>query len=207
MANGKKSFISYCDWGEVFDSLTDSEAGKLVKHLYGYVRDQDPKSDKLTEALFIQMKQTLKRDLRKYEAYVEKQAINGAKGGRPKKAKEPKPLLDNPTKAKKADSVNAIVSDSVNDIIKVQRFTKLNNEKFISEYLKWLDHRTKSKFKKLTNRGIELQLKLLNEQIDPIEIMNNSIMNGWQGLFQLKNNGKQPEKIMTQKEKKFNVIG
>ena len=77
MAENKKSFIAYTSWGEVFDNLTNEDAGKLAKHLFNYVRDKNPKSDKLITLLFIQMKQSLKRDLRKYEKYIEKQTING----------------------------------------------------------------------------------------------------------------------------------
>ena len=56
MAENKKSFVAYTDWGEVFDNLEDDQAGKLVKHLFNYVRDLDPKADKLTELLFISIK-------------------------------------------------------------------------------------------------------------------------------------------------------
>jgi hypothetical protein len=44
MAEGKKSFIAYADWLETFEELTDEEAGKLVKHLFRYVNDQDPEA-------------------------------------------------------------------------------------------------------------------------------------------------------------------
>jgi hypothetical protein len=115
MADNKKSFVAYCDWGEIFDELDNEEAGKLVKHLFDYVRDKNPKAeDKLTKMMFIQIQQSLKRDLVKYENYIDKQSLNGKKGGRPKNPKNPtlfsktQPLNGKP---KKADSVN----DSVND--------------------------------------------------------------------------------------------
>jgi hypothetical protein len=114
MAENKKSFVAYCDWGEIFDDLTNEEAGKLVKHLFDYVRDENPESDKLTNLLFIQIKQSLKRDLKKYEKYVDKQRVNGSKGGRPKKPKETQKTQAFISKPKKADSVNVSVSDNVN---------------------------------------------------------------------------------------------
>ena len=112
MAENKKSFVAYCDWQETFEELSDEEAGKLVKHLFNYVNDNNPEtSDKLTKMCFIPIKQSLKRDLKKYEGYIEKQSVNGKKGGRPKNptlSEITQPFLKEP---KKADSVS--VSDSV----------------------------------------------------------------------------------------------
>ena len=117
MAENKKSFVAYCDWEETFEELSDEEAGKLIKHLFKYVNDKNPEtSDKLTKMCFIPIKQSLKRDLKKYEKYIEKQSVNGKKGGRPKNPtllETTQPLIEEP---KKADSVSVSVSDSVNDI-------------------------------------------------------------------------------------------
>jgi len=115
MAENKKSFVAYCDWGEIFENLEDKQAGKLAKHMFDYVRDLSPKSDKLTELLFITIKQSLKRDLRKYEVYKEKQKANGKKGGRPK-AKETQITQAFISKPKKADNVNVNDND-INTIV------------------------------------------------------------------------------------------
>ena len=121
MAKDKKSIIVYADWQEQFDSLTDEEAGKLIKHFFSYVNDENPTSDRLTELMFIPLKKALKRDLRKYESYIDKQKSNGKKGGRPKTQKT-QPFLEKP---KKADSVNDNdnVSDNDNDIL-LKKVTK-----------------------------------------------------------------------------------
>ena len=114
MAENKKSFVAYCDWQETFEELSDEEAGKLVKHLFNYVNDKNPEtSDKLTRMCFIPIKQSLKRDLKKYEKYVHKQSVNGKKGGRPKNptlSEITQPFIEKP---KKADSVSVSVSDTV----------------------------------------------------------------------------------------------
>ena len=114
MAENKKSFVAYCDWQETFEELSDEEAGKLVKHLFNYVNDKNPEtSDKLTRMCFIPIKQSLKRDLKKYEKYVHKQSVNGKKGGRPKNptlSQKTQPFIEKP---KKADSVSVSVSDTV----------------------------------------------------------------------------------------------
>ena len=119
MATGKKSFTAYCDWINSFESLTDKEAGKLIKHLLRYVNDKDPKAeDRITELCFIPIKDTLKRDLIKWEKRVEANKNNGSKGGRPKnpsKPKKPNGLNGNPSKPKKPDSDTDSDSDSVSD--------------------------------------------------------------------------------------------
>lgn len=111
MAKDKKSFVAYCDWLESFEELTDEEAGRLAKHLFRYVNDLNPEApDKITKMCFIPIKQSLKRDLVKYEERAERARLNGAKGGRPKTQKT-QSVISEP---KKPDSVN--VSVSVNDI-------------------------------------------------------------------------------------------
>jgi hypothetical protein len=48
MATGKKSFILYTDFINVFEHLSDREAGILIKHIFRYVNDQEPKLDSKT---------------------------------------------------------------------------------------------------------------------------------------------------------------
>ena len=119
MAENKKSFILYTDQSGVFNQLPDEIAGKLIKHIFAYVNDENPITDDLIiNIAFEPIKQSLKRDLKRYEQYVEKQSVNGAKGGRPKKAIETQITQAFFDKPKKADSVsvNVNVNDNVNVI-------------------------------------------------------------------------------------------
>lgn len=119
MAKDKKSFLLYTDQQGVFNQLPDEIAGKLIKHIFSFVNDENPLCDDLLLTIaFEPIKQALKRDLRKYDHYVDKQKINGAKGGRPKKEEETQktqPFFQEP---KKADSVSVSDSVNVNDIKK-----------------------------------------------------------------------------------------
>ena len=121
MATDKKSFLLYCDQQGVFNKLPDEIAGKLIKHIFAYVNDENPPCDDLLLTIaFEPIKTQLKRDLRKYDDYIDKQKFNGAKGGRPTKPKETQitqPFFQEP---KKADNVNANDTATVNDI-KVKR--------------------------------------------------------------------------------------
>lgn len=81
MADNKKKIIVYSDWIELFESLTDDEAGKLIKHFFRYVNDQNPvATDRITELSFIPIKQTLKRDLEKWESKLDERSISGRLG-------------------------------------------------------------------------------------------------------------------------------
>ena len=91
MAQGKKSFQLYVEWIEVFNELDNEDAGELIKHIFKYVNDENPETkNKLVSLSFIQIKQQLKRDLKKWKVKSETNKANGALGGRPKNPKEPK---------------------------------------------------------------------------------------------------------------------
>lgn len=128
MAENKKSFVAYTDWGDIFDELSNEEAGILVKHLFDYVRDKkpDPK-DKLTKMMFIQIKSTLKRDLLKFEKIKVKRSIAGKLSAK-KREKEKQQASTNPTSVEsvKQTSTNPTVSDSVN----VSDSDIINNNKY-----------------------------------------------------------------------------
>lgn len=87
MATDKNKIIVYKDWQKTFNKLTDDEAGRLIKHFFNYVNDENPEPpDRLTEIAFEPIKQTLKRDLKKWEQIADRNRENGSKGGRPKGA-------------------------------------------------------------------------------------------------------------------------
>lgn len=179
MAKDKKSFIAYCEWQETFNSLSDIRAGKLIKHIFSYVNDENPiTKDDYVNLSFIPIKQTLKRDLKKYDVYIDKQRENGKKGGRPIKPKETQitqPLIEKP---KKADSVNVNVSDSVSDIKTIKDFYTV--DLFIKD---WNELKTKHTKKKsgivVLDSGLKDQFyKLIKDGFD-----RETIIGGLIGLF------------------------
>lgn len=81
MAENKKSFLLYADMVNVFDELSDDEAGRLIKHLLHYVNDRNPTApDKLTKIAFEPIKLQLKRDLQKWGVEKEIKSHNGIIG-------------------------------------------------------------------------------------------------------------------------------
>ncbi len=81
MAENKKSFIAYANWKDTFDQLPNEEAGILIKHIFSYVNDENPTSDSLLiNAVFANIKSTLKRDLDKWEFEIDKKSESGVIG-------------------------------------------------------------------------------------------------------------------------------
>ena len=126
----KNSFILYCDLIHTVEKMPDDKAGELFKHILKYVNDLNPETDDLIIQLtFEPIKQQLKRDLSKWKNYIEKQKVNGSKGGRPKNPTESQETQAFSEKPKKADNVSVSVNDNVNEsdikkkIVKEKSFT------------------------------------------------------------------------------------
>ena len=81
MAENKKGFILYADQKELFTQLSDELAGKLIKHIFKYVNDENPVSeDVIINIAFTPIKQHLKRDLDKFNETKERRSKAGKIG-------------------------------------------------------------------------------------------------------------------------------
>ena len=124
MAENKKAFVLYSDLKHTTDHLSNEDAGKVFKWVLDYVNDLDPEPlNGLLAAVCEPIKQTLKRDLKKYERRANNSRNNGKLGGRPpneKNPKKPSGLIDNPDEPRKPDSVSDSDSVSVSDKVKVR---------------------------------------------------------------------------------------
>ena len=123
MAEDKKGFILYADYEELFEELSDEDAGQLVKHLFRYVNDRNPETEnKLVKVSFIPIKRQLKRDLQKYEDKRKQWSEAGKKSAALRKQRANNDLQRPSTTLKSVatdstvnvnDNVNVIVNDSV----------------------------------------------------------------------------------------------
>ena len=122
MAENKKSFVAYADWKETFDALSDEKAGELIKHIFAYVNDESPVSEcMLINAVFANIKHTLKRDLKKWE----KQHVQRKEAG--KKSAEVRKRNATVVNGRSISStVSVSVSDSVNEKDIYRRFAHLS---------------------------------------------------------------------------------
>lgn len=119
MAEGKKSFILYCDQKGIWDKLDNEQAGKLIKHILSYVNDENPEiPDFITELAFEPIKAQLKRDLKKWENTTDARSNAGKAGAKARwqgMANDGKRIR---MIAKMADNVNDNVNDNESDINK-----------------------------------------------------------------------------------------
>lgn len=192
MAKDKRSFIMYCDWKDTFNELTDDEAGILIKHIFSYVNDENPETDnRMVKIAFANIRNRLKDDLKKYEAYIEKQRENGKRGGRPKNPKDNQKTQPLKNKPKKADS------DSVSDNVSVNDSSLKKNQKVDKALKEFKKMRVKIR-KPLTERAeklimTELQKLAGDNEEKKIKILEQSIMNSWAGVFPLKTDNNKPQ--------------
>jgi hypothetical protein len=119
MATGKKSFIAYADWRDIFYELPNEDAGVLIKHIFAYVNDENPQSDSLLiRAVFANIKSTLKRDLNKWDNQYNQRVKAGKRSAEIRKHNATsvnERSISSTVSVSVSDSVN--VNDNVNDII------------------------------------------------------------------------------------------
>ncbi len=118
MAEDKRGFLLYCNLLATVKKMPDDKAGVLFKTILRYVNDENPEVDDLiVDLVFEPIKQQLKIDLKKWEAFRQKQSENGAKGGRPKKIDIPidESQKTQPFISESQKSLNVNVNDSVNE--------------------------------------------------------------------------------------------
>lgn len=146
METSKKSFVAYSDWQEIFKELPDEQAGKLIKHIFSYVNGENPETeDVLIKVVFLQIKQTLKRDLKKWEEQLEQRRLAGKASA---EKRNPTTVDDRSTKSndrstkrnerarKATDSVSVIDSVIVSeeDFLKAKNYLlNLFNKKYVTD--------------------------------------------------------------------------
>jgi len=185
MAENKKSFTAYCDWNTTFNSLPDDKAGQLIKHLFAYVNDENPETDDLLiNAVFANIKATLKRDLKKWE---EKSKKNQEIAFRRWQTKANESIKENANvcerikpNANYADSV----SDSVSDIL-IQPKVVINWDSLLTQF----NNLTKRNFKLINDATKKQILARLKEGYTKEDLWN-AIQNCYNDDFHKENNHK-----------------
>ena len=174
MAENKKSFIAYTDWKDTFDALPDDKAGILIKFIYAYVNDENPKTDDvLINAVFANIKNTLKRDLKKWEKQYNQRVKAGKRSAEVRK--------QNATSVnERSNSSTVSVNVSVND----NSITYYIEE---SEFLKDWKKVRENKTNQTTNINKLTQYELNDFNQLKKEFTKQQFQDAMLGLFEQKN--------------------
>jgi len=124
MAAGKKSFVLYSDYKDVFSELSDKDAGQLIKHIFSYVNDENPVTNNpLVKLSFIPIKNQLKRDLKDWDETRQKRSDAGKAGMAKRWHNDDKQTITNDntvinpiTKITVNDNVTVNVNDTIKNI-------------------------------------------------------------------------------------------
>lgn len=165
MENNQTSFLLYHDMWEQFESLSDEEAGKIMKAIFIYHTTWEIVSmDRLLTIVFISIRKTLDRDRGRWLDYIEKQHTNGKKWGRPRNNPEnPTVILKtqpNPSKPKKADSVSVSVSVPVSVPVTFNTNTDVFDSFWTSYPIKQWKKKAREVYKKLEREHDAIMLGL-----------------------------------------------
>ena len=201
MAEDKKGFILYADQKELFDQLPNDKAGELIKHIFAYVNDEDPiTEDLLIKLSFTPIKQQFKRDLKKWEKTREGRSKAGKASAEARKNKKQQSST-NLTKGnivqqtltkgnivqQSSTNPTVIVNDNVKVIVNDNVINKSRIELKLDEFYKFRKEMKKTILESSKEAFKKSLIKLsCNDEQTAIEILEQSIANGWQGIFELK---------------------
>ena len=160
MAENKRSFVLYSDSKSIIDLLSNDQAGILLKTLFAYVNDENPKIDDSIVLVFEMIKMQLKRDLKKWEKIKESRSIAGRASAESRRLFK----QQNSTNSTNVDfvqqsSTNSTVSDSV-----INKNDLIFNELIVSE--SWIENTAMQSNSKFTPDEVKLNLKKYNDMLN-----------------------------------------
>lgn len=173
MAENKKSFVLYTDTQGLVNQLPDEIAGRLFKHIYAYVNDENPISDELLlNIAFEPIKMQLKRDLKRWEETKEGRSAAGKASAEAKRlAKLNQQTSTNSTNVDfvQQTSTKSTVNDNVNVNV---------NDILIQPKVDWdalllaFNNLTKRKFKLIPDKAKNQILARLKDGYDKADLWN-----------------------------------
>lgn len=200
----KDSFILYLEQKQIFEMLTNEEAGQLIKAIFEYEdTGQTVSLDKSLQIAFIPIKSALDRNKEKYEKVIERNKKNIEKRWNKENTKNTTGKNGIRKNTKNTDNDNEHDNEYDNDMNKKEKskkrktFDDVLSENHFSKELEetikdFMDMRKTIK-KPMTTKALELLIKnlekLTNLEEEKIAILNQSIEYGWQTVYPLKRKG------------------
>lgn len=155
----KDNFLLKKSQQEIFNELSNEEAGKLIKGIFQYANTGESGLDGYLKIIFIPIKSEIDKNEKRYEEVCKKNRENGKLGGRPKKEETEienreviKETEENRTVIKKTEEnpKNPINHNHIHiSPSNITNQDQLSNNKLndIKQIVDYLNLKTKSKFK------------------------------------------------------------
>lgn len=167
----KDNFLLKRNQKEVFDELTDEEAGKLIKGIFSYVETGDSNLKGSLKAIFIPIKNDIDRNEEKYQRIIERNRENGKNGGRPKKnedleetQKTQSDILETQGNPKKPDACHiSYITNHISSNLGKDKGVIGEEEKPFKAIVEHLNKRTGSNYKHTTESTRQKINARLNE--------------------------------------------
>jgi hypothetical protein len=203
----KESFLIYKDFYKPIEELTDQELGSLFRALFRYQIEGIEEVDPAIRIPFRFFVNQFKIDQMKYDRRVESARENGKLGGRPPKkpteTEETESVIQKPKKADKVKEKETVkVKGKEKETEKINKGQNVvlpfGSDRFSEAWEEWKRYkRDQFRFTYKSERTEQTALKKLQELSEGSEerallILEQSVGNGWSGLFPLKN---QPQQI------------
>lgn len=196
----KDSFILYLEQKQIFEMLTDAEAGQLIKAIFEYEdTGQIINLDRSLQIAFLPIKSVLDRNKEKYEKVIDRNKKNIEKRWNKENTKNTTGKIGMPKDTKNTDNDNEHEYDNENDKKEKNKKRKTFEDVFLENHFSqelentikdFIDMRKTIK-KPMTSKALELLIKnlekLTNLEEEKIAILNQSIERGWQTVYPLKN--------------------
>ena len=150
----KDSFILYTDQKEIFDYLTDEEAGKVIKCIYNYMETREITGvDERLKLVVIPIKQAIDKNTKKWEETKKKRSEAGKMG------------MNNRWKNKE-ENITKITND--NNVIK--DITKITNDNNVTDDITKITNVT-------VNDNVNVNVSDNVNVNDNVNVINNNINN------------------------------
>lgn len=167
----KDNFLLKRNQKEVFDELTNEEAGKLIKGIFNYVATGESNLKGSLKAIFIPIKNDIDRNEEKYQRIIERNRENGKNGGRPKKnedleetQKTQSDILETQGNPKKPDACHiSYITNHISSNLGKDKGVIGEEEKPFKAIVEHLNKRTGSNYKHTTESTRQKINARLNE--------------------------------------------
>ena len=181
----------FLDWGEKTKRLTDEEKGRLIDAMVACASGNDPEPYLIGNEAYVYpcFEVGIKRDREEYEKNCKAWAENGKKGGRPRKQPEPVATNNNQEnqigfkETKKRQEKEKRIKNKEEDIYS----NKSDFEKSMDEFRAYRKE-MKAPLSDLAEKKVRSALDKLagDDEQKKIRIIDQSIANGWKGVFPLR---------------------